>query len=110
MKHSSQPFKKTGLCHICGKSTKLMIHAACGKKVDAAKKANKVFDRINQQQHENGQHNAKKKAYENGVVPPFCYDQQVYNALAQGPGGSSPGPAGATSQASGERRENEHRI
>ena len=30
--------KKTGLCRVCGKPTKLLIHVECGKKMDLVKR------------------------------------------------------------------------
>ena len=72
MKHPEHPFHKTGLCHICGKPTKLLIHVECGKKCDEEKKTKKVFDRCSQQQHENAAHNAAKKAYAAGKIPWFA--------------------------------------
>ena len=76
MKHPQQPWKKTGLCHVCGKPTKLLIHQECGKKMDAAKKANKVATvggrELNQQHQENSKHNAAKRRYLAGHVPKFC--------------------------------------
>lgn len=78
MKHSQQPFKKTGLCYVCGKPTKLLIHQACGKKLDAAKVTKKVATvgdfEVNQQQVENSRHNCAKKRYTKGYVPKFCFD------------------------------------
>ena len=75
MKHSRNPWKKTGVCFVCGKSTKLLVHQECGKAMDAAKKGNKVaFDKIDQQQHETARHNVAKKQYAAGYVPKFCRD------------------------------------
>ena len=76
MKHAQQPWKKTGLCYVCGKPTKLLIHQPCGAKMDAAKKAKKVAKvgsfEINQQQQETAHHNAAKRRYAAGYVPKFC--------------------------------------
>ena len=76
MKHAQQPWKKTGLCHVCGKPTKLLIHQPCGAKMDAAKKAHKVAGvgrgELNQQHQENSKHNAAKRRYAAGYVPKFC--------------------------------------
>ena len=78
MKHNSQPFLKTGKCYVCGKSTKLLIHQACGKKMDDAKKAKKVVKfgnkEFDQMQQEVSKHNAAKRRYAAGHVPKFCND------------------------------------
>ena len=50
MKHN-MGFKKTGKCHICGRSTKLLVHMKCGEIADTlngkskkAKKYTKEFE------------------------------------------------------------------
>jgi hypothetical protein len=78
MKHSAQPFRKTGLCHVCGRSTKLLIHQECGRKIDAAKTAKKVATvgthEFSQKNKENANHNYTKKLYAKGCVPKFCFN------------------------------------
>ena len=75
MKHKTQPFKHNGLCFICGKPTRLLIHGECGRKAEATKKAIKIKTNVgdfNQQNKENAINNKNKKKYLAGVVPPFC--------------------------------------
>lgn len=70
--------KKTGICFICGKPTKLLIHNECGKSVDKLKKETIAAEfngnKITVQQKETANHNRKKKDYINGCVPKFCYE------------------------------------
>ena len=72
MKPLSPTWKKTGLCHVCGKPTKLLIHKPCGLKADQAR-ATKIpgFGNLTQQQQENSKHNANKKAWAAGKLPPW---------------------------------------
>ena len=76
MKPLSATWKKTGMCHICGKPTKLLIHVRCGLKCDAAK-ATKVpgMGNLTVQHTENGKHNAAKKKWQAGKLPPWLANQ-----------------------------------
>lgn len=52
--------KATGLCRVCGKPTKLLIHSECGIKADALKKDKSSL------------YKARGAAYKNGNVPGFA--------------------------------------
>jgi hypothetical protein len=76
MKPLSPTWKKTGLCRVCGKPTKLLIHAPCGLKCDA-EKTKKVpgMGNLTVQHTENSKHNANKKKWAAGKIPPWLANQ-----------------------------------
>lgn len=68
MKLSS--LKRTGLCAVCGKPTKLRIHVACGEK-KAAEKNQKVagLGNLTKRHQETARHNRAKKKWADGYLP-----------------------------------------
>lgn len=61
MKLDAMP-KKTGLCRVCGKPTKLLIHSECSKKAMEGRK------------DMTEKYNATKLRYKSGWVPKFAKD------------------------------------
>ena len=57
-------FLRSGKCHVCGKSTKLLIHQACSDKLYDEKKEKKRLRRGK----------AAQKNYKSGHIPPFSKD------------------------------------
>ena len=66
---------RKGLCFVCGKSTRLNIHAKCSKSIDAAKIKEKTgFGTFNQKHKQTSTRNAAKRNYGKGRLPPFCFE------------------------------------
>lgn len=59
-----KPYKALGTCHVCGKSTKLPIHAECGKSSVSVEKARLRKGR------------AAQKQYAKGAVPKFAVEKE----------------------------------
>ena len=87
---------EAGLFELCGsprRKSRRATHAAWATEPALGRVAHGVANRVD-----------RLKALGNGQVPGVvaaAWRILTHNALAQGPGGSSPGPAGATGYASG---------
>lgn len=64
--------KSSGICKVCGKSTKLLIHTPCGLAMDAAKAATKVFGKVTKKHQQTSEDRQARKGYKAGKVPWFC--------------------------------------